>query len=153
MQCFNTKSDVLNYSCDLDFELLVFWLSLLWSLVVAIYAWSTIWTFFDLKQPQQPRIKISKLKGAFAQLIFLKNTFDFWHFLPEAEVKKVSNDWSGINCHYSRPHQAWSKVQYFTRAVQNITFCVRIPCIWFLSKSTHMLGSCYCFFLFSCTRK
>ena len=49
--CFNAKRNVFNCLCDLGFELLVFWLSLVWSWVVEIYAWSTIWNFFDLREP------------------------------------------------------------------------------------------------------
>ena len=63
--CFNSKPDVLKWSCDLDSELLVFWLSLVWSWVVEIYAWSTIWNFFDLRQPQQPQIKSVKIQSYF----------------------------------------------------------------------------------------
>ena len=46
--CLNAKPDVLNCSSDLDFKLWVFWLSLVWSWIVEIYAWSTIWNYFDL---------------------------------------------------------------------------------------------------------
>ena len=59
--CFNAKPDVLNCSCDLDFEFLVFWLSLVWSWVVEIYAWN----FFDLRQPQQPQIKSVQIQSWF----------------------------------------------------------------------------------------
>ena len=43
--CFNSKPDVLKWSCDLDSKLLVFWLSLVWFWVVEIYSWSTTWNF------------------------------------------------------------------------------------------------------------
>ena len=55
---FNTKRDVLNCLCDLDFEFLVFWLTLVGSWVVEIYAWSTIWNCFDLRQPQIKSVQI-----------------------------------------------------------------------------------------------
>ena len=34
----------------------------MWSWLVEIYAWSTIWIFFDLSQPQ---IKIAKIQSCF----------------------------------------------------------------------------------------
>ena len=55
----------LNCWCNLAFEYLVIWLSLVWSWVVEIYAWSTIWNYFDLRQPQQPQIKSVKIQSCF----------------------------------------------------------------------------------------
>ena len=58
--CFNAKRDVLNCWCDLAFEFLVFWLSLVWSWVAEIYARSIIWNCFDLRQPQIKSVKIQR---------------------------------------------------------------------------------------------
>ena len=80
--CSNVKRDVcdvLNCSSDLDFELLVFWLSLVGSWVVEIYAWLNIWNFFDLKQPQQPQIKSVKIHKCFCSIfvwILINFSFD-----------------------------------------------------------------------------
>ena len=63
--CLYSKRDVLNCWCDLAFEFLVIWLSLVWSWVVEIYAWLTIWNYFDLRQPQQPQRKSVKIQSCF----------------------------------------------------------------------------------------
>ena len=49
---FNVKRDVLNCWCNLAFEFLVFWLSLVWSWEVEI------WNFFDLSQPKCQNLKL-----------------------------------------------------------------------------------------------
>ena len=73
--CFNAKSDVFNCSCDLDFELLVFW-------VVEIYAWSTIGNIFDLRQPQQKSVKIQMcFCSFFVQVLII--LFLFWAYMTQ----------------------------------------------------------------------
>ena len=74
----------------------------------------------------------------FLFLFYWKKPFEFWHFFCEAvEVawgKKIWNDWSRINFHYSGPRKAQLvdpefKIQV-TRGVQNIqTRVVGTPCI------------------------
>ena len=89
--CLYAKLDVLNCWCDLAFEFLVFWLSLVWSWVVEIYAWSTIWNFFDLRQPQQPQIKSVKIQSCFCS-IFVKLFIDL-SFYSEKIWLKICQEW------------------------------------------------------------
>ena len=73
---FDLKRDVLTWLCDFDFELLACWLSSVWSWVVKIYAWSTIWNFFDLRQPQQSQIRSVKTQTCFCSF-FVQILIDF----------------------------------------------------------------------------
>ena len=76
--CLNAKPDVLNCSCDLDFELWVFWLNLLWSWIVDIYAWSTIWHFFWPHIASTASDKSFKFKDVFAQFFPNSDYLFFW---------------------------------------------------------------------------
>ena len=80
----NSKSDVLQWSCDLDSELLIKILSL-----------------YDC--PSHIASESKENYSKFGQKVS-KNNFEFDIFylrlLRLSEVKKVSNGWSGINFHY-----------------------------------------------------
>ena len=76
--CLNAKPDVLNCSCDLDFELWVFWLNLVSSWIVKIYAWSTIWNFFWPHIASTASDKSFKFKDVFAQFFPTSDYLFFW---------------------------------------------------------------------------
>ena len=105
--CFNSKPDVLKWLCDLDSELLVFWLSLVWSWVMEIYAWSIIWNFFDLRKPQQPQIKSIKIQSC------------FYSFIVQIFINFLLNQ-SLYDSMYAVQQLAWS-IQHFWKELMKIS--------------------------------
>ena len=88
--CLYSKRDVLTCWSDLAFEFLVFWLSLVWSWVVEIYAWSTIWNYFDLRQPQQPQRKSVKIQSWIAHFLSKFWLVFFWFWARMAQYMLIS---------------------------------------------------------------
>ena len=135
LQCFNAKCDVLNCWCDLDFESLVFWLSLVWSWEVEVYAWTTIWNFFNLRQPQQPQIKSVKIQMCFCSINFCQ-TFDkiffwFWGYMTQNLLGMTAGDLipARYHCDYASffsPFEMWIFVffiNYFQKCRKKQKYC------------------------------
>ena len=63
----------------------------MWSWVVEIYAWLTIWNYFDLRQPQQPQRKSVKIQSCFCSL-FVQILISFLLNLSLYDSKYARND-------------------------------------------------------------
>ena len=62
----------------------MFWIaSLVWSWAVKIYAWTTIWNFFDLRQPQQTWIKNVKIQRCFCSIFVILICLWFWGYMTQ----------------------------------------------------------------------